>query len=73
MKTWTPTSMHHVNLQHPNWSGRAFRTAREAMGCGLDWTGYDNESGPGFWDYVAIVSVIAAGALVLFVGPMVFA
>jgi hypothetical protein len=61
-------------LNDSNWTGRTPRSLSQSKwGTASHWEGYDNDARPGFWDYVAIVSVIAAGALVLFVGPMVFA
>lgn len=61
-------------MNDANWLGRVPRRLCETKwGADTRWEGYDNDARPGFWDYVAIVSVVAAGALVLFIGPMVFA
>lgn len=66
MKTWTPTSMHTVNLQHPNWSGRAFRTAREALGFGLEWPGYDTQAKPSRgWVIALALAVVGLVVIIL--------
>lgn len=61
-----------VNLQHSNWTGKAWRSAREAFGVGLEWPGYDNESKPTVSSVIGVLAGVGVLIAFAYFGPAFF-